>query len=167
MNIIIDDFVKDLFREDDLGVVIRAHIHMEALLAEYLEILIPFPKALRRINLDFDGRLNLAIAMGLDEEFGKPFRSLGSLRNRFAHNLSAVLDAGTAKNLYSALRALEKDAVQQSFTRLKKENAALEEVEKFSDLPALDQFRLIVVALRAVLLATLITMRHSNGNSPT
>lgn len=102
--------------------------------------------------------------MGLDEAFAKPLSSLGSLRNRFAHNLSAELDAGAVKNLYSALRAKEKEEVQESFARLKRENIALQKVSRFSDLPTLDQFRLIVVAIRADLLATLIIMRQISSD---
>ena len=61
-------FVGALFGEDELGVVVRAHIHIEAKLLELLELMVADPKHLERMDLDFGQRVNLAVALGLKPE---------------------------------------------------------------------------------------------------
>jgi len=58
-----DTFVGILFGEDDLGVVVRAHIHVEAKLVELLALLVSDPPYLERMDLDFGQRVNLAVAL--------------------------------------------------------------------------------------------------------
>ena len=61
----IDDFMEVLNGEDELGAVIRAHIHIEALLLELLRLLVKDEGALRKLNLEFSQSVDLAIALGL------------------------------------------------------------------------------------------------------
>jgi hypothetical protein len=49
-------FFGVLFGEDELGVVVRAHIHIEAKLLELLELLVPAPTYLERMDLDFGAK---------------------------------------------------------------------------------------------------------------
>jgi hypothetical protein len=57
--------INDLMAEDELGVVIRAQIHIEALLIRLLEALVPYPENLEKMNLDYFQRVSLAVTMGL------------------------------------------------------------------------------------------------------
>src|SRR5438477_11303402 len=87
----IEDFIKVLDGEDELGAVIRAHIHIEALLLELLRLLVKDEGALRKLNHEFSQSVDLAIALGLGPEHAKGLRAFGKLRNEFAHDLNSKL----------------------------------------------------------------------------
>lgn len=53
--------VKDLFREDEMGAVIRAHIQLENLLLEWVDCLAPSPTYIKKLNLDYDEHITLAL----------------------------------------------------------------------------------------------------------
>lgn len=143
-------FFSDLMREDELGVVIRAHIHIEAQLMRLLEILVSYPEHIEKMNLDYAQRIKLAVAMGLRVEHAAPLNTLGSIRNRFAHKLESRLTKNDAENLYRTFHADDKDIIQQSFERTKQQLAPGEST-KFKQLSPKDQFILMVVALRTML----------------
>jgi hypothetical protein len=143
--------IADLMREDELGMVIRAQIHIETHLLRLIEFLVPYPEDLDKLNLGYFQRVQLAVAMGLSPEQAAPLNVLGSIRNRFAHKLDSRLTKNDAKNLYKALGADDKDIVQKSFERTKEQVSPSPSV-KFKQLEPKDQFILIVVALRAMLL---------------
>jgi hypothetical protein len=146
--------ITDLMGEDELGAVIRAQIHIETLLLRLIEVLVPYPEYLEKMNLDYFQRVQLAIAMGLSPEYAAPLNTLGSIRNRFAHKLDSILTKNDAENLYEALGADDKDTVQKSFERTKTQVSPTPS-GKFKDLKPKDQFVLIIVALRAMLLVTI------------
>ncbi|WP_100658815.1 hypothetical protein [Alteromonas flava] len=89
--------------EDELGVVIRAHIVIEQFLNELLRGLIVNPKYLEKMNLDYSQTVQLAVTLGLDARFYPALNSLGKLRNDFAHNLIPNISKQAVNNLYKAL----------------------------------------------------------------
>ena len=143
----LDAFVSDLFREDEIGSVIRAHIRVELLLNELVEHLVPNPEHLKKLDLDYDGTITLALAMGMNSEFGPPLRVMGKLRNAFAHRLNMVVDSNEANNLYKSLNPALKEQVQASFVRIRKSNESIQQFRKFAEVPPGDQFKLIAVTL--------------------
>ena len=86
-----DTFLKALQGEDQLGMVIRAHIYIEHHLNEFLQVLIPYPEFLEPLKLDYYGRVQLAGAMGLQPQLLKPLQAVGALRNEMAHKLGTKL----------------------------------------------------------------------------
>jgi hypothetical protein len=144
-------FIAALIGEDELGVVLRAHNYVEAQLMRLLETLVPYPEHLKELHLDYAGKVHLSIAMGLRPERAGPLKALGSIRNRFAHRLDAELSNSDTGNLYKAFHSDDKDIVQQSFERTKKKVAPAEST-KFKQLAPKEQFILLAVALRAMLL---------------
>jgi len=92
-----DAFVAALFGEDDLGVVVRGHIHVEAKLIELIDLMVADPKYLARMDLDFSQRVNLAVALGLNPEHARSLLTLGTLRNAFAHRLDTQLSEDRVK----------------------------------------------------------------------
>ena len=54
-----------LLGEDSLGVVIRAHIHIEHELTEFIKSRLSPPSALDAISLNYAGRVRLALHLGL------------------------------------------------------------------------------------------------------
>ena len=152
----INEFVKDLFREDEMGSVIRAHIRIEYLLLKLIGNLMPKPQHVKNLGLDYGGAVTLALALGLNDQFGPPFRALGKLRNNFAHRLDTCINSDTVKNLYASLSTDTKAQVQSCFHRIKADHESTRHVKRFADLDPVDQFRLIAVSLWAVLSAAII-----------
>lgn len=162
----VQQLTADLFREDEMGAIVRAHIRIENLLIQTIESLLPRPKYLKKLNLDYDGRVTLALALGLKEQFGPPFRALGKLRNNFAHKLDTSLTKQVVANIYESLGADDKKQVQECFKRIKDENEETRHVKRFSDLEPGDQFKLIAITLWAVVRAAVILhSREASGGA--
>ena len=156
----LDAFVADLFREDEIGSVIRAHIRLELLLNELVDHLVPKPEHLKKLNLDYDGTITLALAMGMNSEFGPPLRVMGKLRNAFAHRLNMALDTNEVSNLYKSMNQLLKEQVQASFVRIRKANESIQQFRKFAEVPPGDQFKLIAVTLWASFKVQVIQLKE-------
>jgi hypothetical protein len=153
-----DAFVGVLFGEDELGVVVRAHIHVEAKLLELLALLVPDPTYLERMDLDFGQRVNLAVALGLKAEHAPALSALGNLRNAVAHSLGAGLSEDRINSLYATLSAGDKDVVQRAYERTK---AQLKRAgaPPFKKLSPKERFILISVALRGMLMVAIGEIR--------
>jgi hypothetical protein len=84
-----DTFIPALLGEDALGVVVRAHIHIEARINALLDTMVAHPSLLP--HLRYEQRVRLACALGLDDRWFKQLKLLGDLRNRFGHNINTEL----------------------------------------------------------------------------
>jgi hypothetical protein len=144
-------FMAALFGEDELGVVVRAHIHIEARLLELLSILVTDVTRLQRMDLDFAQSVHLAVALGLKAEHAPALLALGSLRNAFAHRLDTRLSDDNVNSLYTALSGGDKEVVQLAFKRTKAQQE-VPDLPEFRRLDPKTRFILIAVALRAMLL---------------
>jgi hypothetical protein len=151
-------FVGALFGEDELGVVVRAHIHIEAKLLELLELLVANPQHLERMDLGFAQRVNLAIALGLKSEHASGLSALGTLRNAFAHRLDVQLSEDRVTNLYAALSSSDKEVVHLAYTRTNVQMGR-QDALPFGRLSAKERFILISVALRAMLITAIGEIR--------
>lgn len=147
-------FIGVLFGEDDLGVVIRAHIHIEAKLLELLELLVTDPKYLERMDLDFGQRVNLAVALGLKPEHAPALTALGTLRNAFAHRLDAELSEDRVNNLYATLSAGDKEVLQLSYQRTNTQMGK-SDTPPFKKLNPKERFIVVSVTLRAMLMTAI------------
>ena len=88
------EFFDTLSNEDDLGVVVRSHLHIEYKLKKFLEELIPHPDGLNigsLANLRYEQLVDLSIAFGIRPNIVSPIKKLGQLRNRFSHELRGNL----------------------------------------------------------------------------
>jgi hypothetical protein len=148
-----DAFIEALQGEDELGVVIRAHIHIEAKVLEFLELAAE-ASALEKMGLDYAQRVHLAVALGLKQEHAKGLHALGSLRNAFAHRLDSKLPDERVNNVYQALGPSDKAAVQEAYDRTETQMKQ-HGFRKFNELPARDRFVLIAVALQGMLIVAI------------
>jgi hypothetical protein len=142
-------FFKALLGEDELGVVVRAHIHVEASLNEFIEAVIPFPE--RAPNLRYQQRIQLACAFGLKEEHAPALKILGELRNAFAHKLNTALTMESVRRLYNALSPTAREGTELAYRNTKSQVLT----EKGPDLLSLeprDLFILIAVSLKGMLM---------------
>lgn len=158
----LDDFISVLNGEDELGAVIRAHIHIEALLLELLGLLVKDEVALRKLNLEFSQTVDLAIALGLGPEHAKGLRAFGKLRNEFAHNLNSKLSASRIDNLYESLSTTDKEVVQLAYVRTNSQLGV--SPPSFKDLTPKEKFVLIAVALRGMLQVALLEVRKAGDS---
>ena len=159
-----DEFLKDLQGEDELGRVIRAHIHIEHHLGEFLDMVIPYPRYLETIQLDYAGKVNLAGAAGLPLGLVRPLLALGNFRNKMAHKLGTKITKPRVQDLYKTFGRDEKRNIQQSYERTWRE-FRVGQVPKLKELNPPDLFVLMAVTLRAALLAAKIeveTMSREN-----
>lgn len=147
-----EEFQAVLQGEDELGVVVRAHIYIESSLNTLLESLLVSPKHLEKMNLDFSQRVSLSVALGLRPQYESPLLALGTLRNHFAHRTGTKLSKDKVNNLYAALSSEDKTLVQQSHERTRKKLKTETKIQSFNRLMPKAQFILIAVVLRALLL---------------
>jgi hypothetical protein len=108
-----DVFFASLRGEDQLGAVVRAHIHIEARLNQLLEALTPHPKHLP--NLRDEQRLRLAVALGLNENILAPLKILGDIRNTFGHRLDVTLTSEMVDRLFNAFTPEDQKIILKAF----------------------------------------------------
>jgi hypothetical protein len=63
------EFYKALTTEDDLGMVIRAHLHIEHELWELVRLAAVHPSAMEGVKVGFETIVRVATALGLAEDF--------------------------------------------------------------------------------------------------
>ena len=160
-----DDLLNVLRGEDDLGVVIRAHILIESKLEAFLRRRIPRYKYLEEKRFSYAAKIDLALAMGLNPRFSAPLRKLGQIRNDFAHKPGMKLSNRHVTDLFGALDAEDRRIVLESFDNTKAK------VPEFPNKPfnkhsPKDRLSLVVVSLYAlfeILLNELNKRKHNNG----
>ncbi len=139
-------FVAALLGEDELGVVVRAHIHIEAGINAFLDIAVPHPSLLPRLR--YEQRVRLACALGLHERWFEPLKLLGDIRNRFGHRLDTILTDAMVSDICNALLKTDLEGFMRGVT------AALPDVktmDEFRKLSPKRQFILLAVALDKML----------------
>jgi hypothetical protein len=108
------EFTKALLGEDELGVIIRSHIYIESEIDEYLRLALRDYAQLGR--LEYSTKVRIALACGLRKELKGPLNALGSLRNKFAHELGKAITASVAGDFYSTFGKAEKEAIARAMT---------------------------------------------------
>lgn len=125
-----EQFAKDLGADDETGLVIRTHAHIESGLRHYIDCAVSFPEHLPKLT--YDAVVRLACALGFDAAHLGALRGLGALRNYFGHRHDAKLTEKNVNELLSAfgerrqlvistyqdLRATERVSGPQTFDAL-------------------------------------------------
>jgi hypothetical protein len=155
-----EDFLASLFGEDELGVVVRAHIHIEAQLNELLRHLVPEPSFLPRLR--FEQRVNLAVALGLFEAALGPLKKLGDIRNAFGHKLKVSLTREMVDDLWSTFTPEHKAIVLGAHEAARK---ALPDkrLPDFDQLGPRDKFISIAVSLDKMLLSSQLEAKRNTS----
>jgi hypothetical protein len=143
--------------EDDLGVVLRAHIHIEHELKEFALVSAPNPEELKFSHFDYDSVVALALALGLNPALKGALSAIGNLRNKFAHNLDRALSEQDGNNVYNALSPDMKTDAQDGYNNFRKR-------PKYADLPKsmmkLPPKRLFGICVVQVHMAILVQILH-------
>ena len=93
----------ELQRQDDLGAIVRAHIHIEHELNDFIYFAAPSPAHVKSMELDFSKTVRLALVLGLNPNLQSPLNAAGKLRNDFAHRLDMKLGEERMKTLAKTL----------------------------------------------------------------
>jgi len=112
-----EEFLKALVGEDELGVVVRAHLYIEYELGRFLCAALPIPNELGR--LEYSVRVRLALACGLRADLKGPLNALGALRNRFSHRPGYVLTEKDLNDLYATFGAFGRKACEETYSNLR------------------------------------------------
>jgi hypothetical protein len=93
------ELTKHLMAEDPLPVVMRGHMHIEA---ELLNFIKACGYRQNQIPTKYAHRVQLAVKLGLPNEFSKQLVFMGHLRNRFGHRLNAKIAKADAEAFAAA-----------------------------------------------------------------
>lgn len=152
------EFISSLRGEDELGVVIRAHTHIEASVNELLALFVPFPKYLDDMNLGYAQKVRLACAHGLKKQHLAPLLAMGKIRNAFAHKLNAKLTRDRVSELYGSFSSDDRKVVHLSYEKTKSQ-MLVEKGPDFRKLEPKDQFILMAVSLKALVVIAVHEIR--------
>ena len=112
-------FFDDLNREDDLGLVVKAHLHIEHQLTEFIQVSMPSPEKCDWTRVGFAAKLEVALGLGLPNQLRKPLEAIGKLRNAFAHNLNYSQAQVDAVALYNGLSARFHAGVKETYRKIR------------------------------------------------
>jgi hypothetical protein len=96
-------FVKHLLIDDDVALVVRAHLYIEGALTKRIEGAVPSPQHLNLEKMRFQAKLQLAAALNLIDDYEAALAILNTFRNRAAHRLRFTIDDTTVDQLREAL----------------------------------------------------------------
>jgi RNase H-fold protein (predicted Holliday junction resolvase) len=99
-------FLLALVGEDELGAVVRAHIHIEHELEQFIATVLPRADELGR--MDYSAKVRLALACGLPRELKPTLNAIGTLRNKFAHRLGTRLTRKEADDFFNLFGKTQK-----------------------------------------------------------
>jgi hypothetical protein len=152
-----DSFITALFEEDELGAVIRCHIHIESAIDLLIENRVNNYNYISKMHLDYSQKIHLAIAIGLPKEYAPALVSLGKIRNKFAHNLDTTISKSSMSDFYKAFPPTQKQIIQLAFKRSKIQ-LPLKGKSSISDLDPKEQFSIFSMALRTQILAAALDL---------
>lgn len=145
---------KALLSDDDLIAVVRSHIYVERLVNRLIDSLLPYPDSFSGARINFSHKIDLALALGLKQQFGPPLKKIGSIRNQFAHEAEAKITKKNVTDLFNTLDREEKELLHESL-RLTEEKTKSSVKRAYSDLEARDQFTLMIVTLHSMLIVAI------------
>jgi hypothetical protein len=141
--------ISDLNGDDDLGCVLRGHIHIENSIDIFLKKTFQKQKYLDKADLTYHQKVSLALSVGLHEDLASPLQHVGNLRNKFAHNLGIKLGKQEADNFYKSFTGSVKDYINQTINRVNKLNPDIQ--SQLKDMSPKDKVAILIISLEASL----------------
>ena len=144
--------------EDDLGVVIRAQIHIEHELTEFIQVRLSDPSILKPLHPTYEDKVLLAVGLGLSQDYRAALSNIGKLRNDFAHNLRGTLGEQEANNLRKAMTTEVLEAARRSYEATR-EKLASDRPDKLEQQAPKDEIVLYLVVLWSTLVTAAMQAR--------
>jgi hypothetical protein len=159
------EFFDALLAEDDVGCVIRSHLYVEAQINRYLELAVVDQKYLRKLNLNYAKKVELLCCLGFDAKFREALKKIGSVRNKFAHDISFHLSREVVKDLYNLLPEFGRQAVEISLDVLNQHLTYPVSASRYQDLEPKLQLVLIVLNLERICCAACDLLQKAKTGS--
>ncbi len=153
-------FIADLQREDDVGLVLRGHLHIEHQLIELASALLPVAERCDWGKISYRAKVELAYGCGLPEDLKGLLIRLGVMRNGltgFAHTL-ASLSKKSVLDLYNALSDRLRDGLKISYKAM-----GLGELASPSSIEPRDLLTLVYLNALQALKAAVHQLRHGKS----
>jgi len=81
------------------------------LINNFLEVALPQPEHLGSIQLDYFGKVQLSLSIGLPVDLKKPLNFMGKARNNFAHKLGKRIDKNEVNNFFDTFSNEQKKEI--------------------------------------------------------
>lgn len=127
--------------------VIKSAMVIESEIEEIFNRAFIEPTRVHKMDLRYEQKLELALALGLDERFGPPLRNLAKVRNIFAHQIDATFSNAQANDFFSSFHKLDKKIIIDNYGHIAPGRAV-----PFDQVLPEEKFVLCVVTLRAAIL---------------
>ena len=114
-----EKFFDALIGEDDLGAVVRAHIHIETRLQLVVEAFTRHPDYLP--SLRYEQKAKLAVALGLSWRILPALMKLGHIRNSFGHRLDVTLTDDMVNELFNCLAEEDQKTIVEAYQMTQKQ----------------------------------------------
>lgn len=151
MEISIQKFSEALASEDDLGMILRGHLHIEHQLKEFISLFLPFNQKCDWGKIGYIGRVEIALSCGLPEDMRKPLEKINSIRNCFAHELNTVIQKQTVMDIYNCLSERHQNVVKLCYKELGgKETFSPSQLEK------IELLQILIVSIHSAILAAIL-----------
>ena len=151
-----DELHKALMGEDELGIVLRAHFHVEAAVDRLTKAMLRHPRHLPKLR--YEQKAKLACAIGLDESIFPPLKELGDLRNSFGHQVGAKLTVGGVRKLFDSFSPADRKVIEQGYKMTQQQMGSLPDIRK---LGPKDLFVLAVIALYKILVESILDVQNN------
>jgi hypothetical protein len=155
MDLADSKFFQDLQREDDVGLVLLGHIHLEHQLIELISAVLPYPDRCDWQRVNYATKVAFAHACGLPERLRDPLTKIGKLRNDFAHSLDADLSRESVMALYNGLPELYQSTLKESYRAM-----GLGAFPGPAKLPPRDLLVLIMLNIRQAIKAGVLALKR-------
>lgn len=131
--------------------MVRAHIHIEASIEEFIRLKVPKPDYLPYLR--YEAKVRLAVALGLREDSLEVLKMLGDIRNSFGHNLKTTLTSERVDALLTRIPAVHRDALLVA--KVRRMDGEMEEVP-FKELGPKDRFAYMMVSIKVMVIAEIV-----------
>jgi|GEM_PF-1242977 len=156
-----DAFTQMLMLQDEVGSVVRSHIHIEGMLNELVELRLIDPAPIKKANFNYEQTCILVIALGLDPLFLPPLKALGNIRNAFAHDLKTRMSAGMMNDFYKSFSPDDKALMNNIYRNLQAKGGLSNKIS-LSKCEPRDRFSIYALTLRAALAAAIKEAKEWN-----
>ena len=151
MEISIQQFSDALAGEDDLGMILRGHLHVEHQLKEFISLFLPFNQKCDWEKIGYIGRVEIALSCGLPEDMRKPLEKINRIRNSFAHELNTVIQKKTVMDIYNCLSQRHNNVVKLCHKELGRK-----EPFRPSQLDEKELLQILIVSIHSAILAAIL-----------
>lgn len=114
------EFIADLQREDDVGLVLRAHLHIENQLLVLIALHLPAADRCDWSKVGYAAKVEIASACGLPEDLKTLLQKIGKLRNELAHKIDAQLSSAQVLGMYNTLSTRLREGIKGSYLSMQR-----------------------------------------------